>query len=561
MKGETEYKLPFDVTDDGDDGTATGSHDGSQSQRLIDLATECMTDSFHTADGTAYVVVPVDGHAEVLNLRAKPFRALLYKLSYQEFRKPPGVQALQDALAVLEARALFEGPERPVHVRVAEHAGRIYLDLADEGWRVVEIEGDGWRVLDRSPVMFRRPKGLAPLPVPVHGGELDELREFVNVDDSDWPLLVGFLLACLSPWGPYPALVIVAEQGAGKSTQARLVKSLVDANLAPLRSAPRDERDLMIAASNSWVLAFDNLSGLSPMLSDALCRLSTGGGYATRELYTDVEETILDAMRPVILTGIDDLATRPDLLDRSIILSLPHISKNRRLSEREISKGFASVRPRVLGALLTAASHALKTLPHTKLRDKPRMLDFATWVVAAEPATGLVPGAFMQAYNENRTNANGLVLDVNSMARVLEEFARRRGEWRGTAGELLAELTQLADVGTRGHRAWPKSASSMAQKLRRVAPNLRECGIAIDFLRSSAARTIRISCENAVTAVMPSSNGHESSQAHESDDDGIRDGSDAGPVMPARPLSQQGIRVARQNDGSDVDDGVVETRS
>ena len=60
----------------------------------------------------------------------------------------------------------------------------------------------------------------------------------------------------------------------------------------------------MIAATNGWCLAFDNVSVIQAWLSDALCRLATGGGFATRGLYTDDEETIIDAQRPVVLNGV-----------------------------------------------------------------------------------------------------------------------------------------------------------------------------------------------------------------------------------------------------------------
>jgi hypothetical protein len=221
----------------------------------------------------------------------------------------------------------------------------------------VEIDAAGWRVITDAPVRFRRPKGLKPLPVPVTGGSLGELRHFVNVaDDNSWRLLVAWMLAALRPRGPYPVLCLHGQQGSAKSTLARVLRSLIDPNLAELRSEPKEPRDLMIAADASWIIALDNLSSLPAWLSDALCRLSTGGGFATRELYSDAEETVFDAQRPVLLTGIEDLATRGDLLERSIVLTLPPIPEDRRRSERALWKQIEAVRPRILGALLTALS-------------------------------------------------------------------------------------------------------------------------------------------------------------------------------------------------------------
>lgn len=138
-------------------------------------------------------------------------------------------------------------------------------------------------------------------------------------------LIAAWLLSALGPPGPYPALVLVGEQGTAKSMAARLLRSLVDPNSAPLRSLPREERDLFVAANNGWTICFDNVSKMPDWLSDALCRLATGGGFAVRELYSDSNEVLFNAQRPVILNGIDDVAGRPDLLDRAMVLALQPI--------------------------------------------------------------------------------------------------------------------------------------------------------------------------------------------------------------------------------------------
>ncbi|HKF95677.1 MAG TPA: hypothetical protein VKB96_14000 [Gammaproteobacteria bacterium] len=145
----------------------------------------------------------------------------------------------------------------------------------------------------------------------------------------------GRLVVAMRPTGPYPVLILQGEQGTAKSTAAKVLRLLIDPSAAPLRTAPRDERDLMIAARNGWIIALDNLSGLSSWLSDALCRIATGGGVSTRELYSDTDEVLIDVQRPIILNGIDDIATRQDLIDRSIIINLEPIPENKRKPEAE----------------------------------------------------------------------------------------------------------------------------------------------------------------------------------------------------------------------------------
>src|SRR5204862_7224813 len=223
------------------------------------------------------------------------------------------------ALDLLEARAQFDAPERAVNMRVAEHAGRIYLDLADEHWRAVAIDRNGWKLVGCPPVRFRRSPGMLPLPVPERGGSLEALRPFLK---KDLVLVIAWLLAALRPGGPYPLLAISGEQGSAKTVLSKLLKALIDPNIASVRAPSREERELMIAANNSHLLAFDNLSGLPVWLSDALCRLASGGSFAVRQLYTDDEEVLFEAARPILLNGIEEVISRPDLGDRAIFLTL-----------------------------------------------------------------------------------------------------------------------------------------------------------------------------------------------------------------------------------------------
>ena len=192
----------------------------------------------------------------------------------------------------------------------------------------------------------------------------------------------------------------------------------------------------MIAASNGWVISFDNLSRIPHWLSDALCRLATGGGFSTRELYTDSEEVLFDAQRPSILNGIEELASRGDLLDRALILYLPSIPEQKREPESKFWSDFEAARPTLLGALLDVVSGALARLPNIELPKKPRLADFAVWVTAAEPLLGWSEGAFMDAYVQNQSSANDLALEASPIAAAIQALVRD-GEFEGTATDLL----------------------------------------------------------------------------------------------------------------------------
>src|ERR1700730_4804202 len=217
----------------------------SKADRLIGLASDAGLELFHDPDQQGWASVRVDTHWENYPIRARAFQLFLLRIYYLNTGESPGAQAIRAAAELFEARALFDGEECPVHLRVAEHGGRLYLDLCDRAWRAVEIDAEGWRVVDRPPTKFRRTRGSQPLPEPEHGGSLEELRPFLNVDDYAWTLIRGFLVATLRPDVPCPALVVKGDQGAGKSTACRAISRLIDPRTSALRGAPHDVRDLI----------------------------------------------------------------------------------------------------------------------------------------------------------------------------------------------------------------------------------------------------------------------------------------------------------------------------
>ena len=355
----------------------------SSTDVLLNVATAARL--FHASDGTGFADLIIDGHRETWPLRGKRFRAWLRQQYYERTWDAPSPAALNAALNVLEAQAQFDGPQRKVSVRVAEQDGLIYLDLADEFWRCIEIGANGWRIAEDPPVRFRRSAGMQPLPLPLRGGSIDSLAPFLNLaSENDFVLVVAWLLGALRAGGPYPVLAIAGEQGSAKTVLSKLLRALIDPSVAPVRALPRDERELFISASNGHVLAFDNLSGLPPWLSDTLCRLTSGGAFSTRRLFTDQDEILFAAARPVILNGIEDIITRPDLADRAILLMLAPIAERQRRPETALWREFELARPHILGALLDAAAHGLQMLPQVRLQWLPRMADFALWVAACE---------------------------------------------------------------------------------------------------------------------------------------------------------------------------------
>ena len=302
---------------------------------------------------------------------------------------------------------------------------------------------DGWSVVDRPSIHFRRPQGLLPLPMPSRDGSIDPLRSYVNRTDSDFRLLIAWLATGLRPIGPYPILALYGEQGSAKSTLARITRLLIDPQDAALLAEPRSTRDLMVTAVNGWLVSFDNISVVPAWLSDSLCRLASGGSFATRLLSND-ERSVINAQRPVILNGIEDFVRRGDLADRGVFLHLPPIGPARRRNEREFWASFQHDHPRIFGGVLDLVVGGLPGLPLNRSEGVTALADFAAFGEAVGRGMGWPAGSFLSAYNDNRRDATMATLEDSLVAEALVALCGTVvTQWSGTPTELHSVLTQI----------------------------------------------------------------------------------------------------------------------
>jgi len=450
---------------------------------------------WHDLEEIAYATVMVGGHREHRELASRRFRSWFSWFGGETL----GVttrNAIDEALSWAEGSAIYRGPCHKTWRRVAEYDGRIYIDLGCPNWRAIEISASGWRVVAAAPVKFLRSPGIQPLPEPEAGETIELLREFVHVEtDADFHLILAWMVAALRPDGPFPILLLTGQQGASKSTVARVCRSLVDPNVAPLHSPPKEEGDLNVVAFNSWVLMYDNLSGLPVWFADALCRLSTGGGSATRAKYTDREQIIFEAQRPVALTAIGDIAAaRSDLAERTVSITLPPIPEDQRRTEREFWASFEAARPKILGALLNGLSAGLRHLPNVKLESRSRMADFEEWAEACGPGFGWEPGEFLADYAANRRSVTAAAAEASPLVPIIEAVLGRTGlgpeGFEGTMTELLRKLHEVCGERQQQARWFPRTAISLGTQIARIAPLLlRDRGIEVSKGRAGHDRT------------------------------------------------------------------------
>ena len=378
----------------------------------------------------------------------------------------------------MSAKAKFGENEKIVAHRIGNFEEKIYLDLADDQWRVIEIDYDGWRICENPPITFFRNSSDKALPVPVKGGAIDLLWKYVNIPENQKLLCLSWLIECFRRDTPDPLLELNGEQGSGKSITQSYLRNLIDPNRVNLRSMPQKIDDLLVPAIHSFIVSLENLSNLSNEFQDRLCSISTGSGFAKRTLYSDAEESVYELKRPVMLNGIGSLVTRPDLLDRTLIIELPRITEKK--TQRNIEEGFFHDRPQILGGLLDLLSKVLKTIPKIQLRgdNLPRMLDFTFTGEAVYQCFGRAKGEFVNSYFDNRKLGNQRILDESPVARSIIDYLGKNPA--GYSGNLKNLLSQLQIYRSSSYN-WVNSPKGLADNLKRYAPSLRSVGIDVHF--------------------------------------------------------------------------------
>jgi hypothetical protein len=470
----------------------------SQATKLLNLTKTLSVDLFRSTQGMACARIPRGAGRRAQYVESPQFREWLEHEFYRAFNTTAPDASVQETIRTLKGKALFDsGTAQEVYVRVGGDRTTAYLDLADDSGRVVVITPDGWEVRTNVGVNFLQAEGMLPLPEPQRGGSVDLFEAFINADPAGRKVVTAFVLGALSPSGPYPLLELIGAQGSAKSTLTRKIRSIIDPNVAPARVLPGTLDNLVIQATNSHMLAFDNLSYITDSKSDLLCGLATGLGYGKRTNYTNTSETILTVCRPAIINGIENLVRRADLLDRSLTVELNTIPPQDRRSEAEIEAEFARVHPKVLGGFLDAAVMAMRNFATTKADKWPRLRDFAQWVTAAEPALGWASGTFLSIMSDTTCEANHRALDhypglVEALVTIVtSNKATGCGEWKGTPTDLAALLSgcMVANL---------PPVNQLTGELQRLTPALKAMGITVHKMqRTNKARLLHIKYDEA----------------------------------------------------------------
>ena len=498
-------ELPSD-TDTTDDQRSKDSQ-AIQIYKLIQRTAKLFRDQ----SNTPFASIEVGEHQEILRFESGHFSGSVRRAYYEEEGRIASTEALNAAIGLAAAYARAEGEVYRLWNRVAHREGKLYYDLADALWRVMEVDGDGWRLLDHTPILFQRHSHQAAQVIPKKGGKLRRLFEFVSVaSEKDRLLLEVWLVACFIPDFPHPIPNLHGPQGSGKTSLYRLLRSLIDPSTVPTLTLPRDPGELVQQLSHHYAPMYDNIADLSQWQSDALCRAVTGEGFSKRALYTNDDDFIYQFQRIIGLNGINVVARKPDLLDRAISIALERIGPDERRTESELNGAFEKAKPEIMGGIFDALVNALRIRPSVTLSWLPRMADFAQWGYAIAQGLGYPPHEFIDAYRANIGAQNAEVLADDPVAAAIVELLEGRSEpWQGTATQLLGELDQVAQNLKLDAKAkyWPKAPNALTRRIGVVKANLQDAGIEY-HTEHSGKRLITLhgqeASENIVQTVQPS---------------------------------------------------------
>jgi hypothetical protein len=329
---------------------------------------------------------------------------------------------------------------------------------------------------------------------------LEDLSFLINIKEPDQKLLFLVSLHCLFiPHIQRPIFVLHGDQGTAKTTTSTLIKELVDPSILKNLRIGNSYTEFIQQVSHHYLLCLDNLTSLPPWMSDALCRLVTGEGFSKRELYTNDDDMIYSLMRCITLNGINLVPNKPDLLDRCLIFELETISKTDRIDEAIYWESFNEMKPKLLGAIFSVLSKAIKIYPTIYLKSKPRMADFAKWGAAVAEAMGYSTEEFINAYNENISIQNTEALEASPIAKVIINFMENRPDWSGSATDLFDKISLIAEdlmIDTKDRR-YTNDPRWLWRRLKEVKPNLAAIGIFIekDDTDRAHGRVIRITKE------------------------------------------------------------------
>lgn len=462
----------------------TNKNNITQSKALMKFIENEQIELFMNENNEPYAEVFVEGHKELLPINSNKFANWAQQLYFVKTDNAIRQENLKQVICLLDAKVQFGNmPRFTLYNRIAKHDESFWYDLTNQSWSAVKVSTYGWSVESTIPKLFCRQKHQQPQVTPKTGGNISKIFEYINVKQYK-TLFTCWLVSCFVPDIPHPMPIIYGEKGAAKSTACVLLKRLIDPSSLATLTLNKDEKSLILNLKKHYYLPFDNVSAISNDMSDTLCRAITGNAIQQRKLFTDDEDCIYTFQRCLTINGINNVANRADLLDRSIMFELERVSPTNRKKLQDIYKSFEEDRPYLLGSIFDILSKAMCIYPTVDLPELPRMADFCQWGFAIAEAMGGLGNKFLEEYSSNQSIQNDEAIDADPCAFLIVEYMRNIDSWNGRVSEFLIALKTEAEkqgFNTRNSTILPQAPNALSRRIKAIKSNLETVGITIVF--------------------------------------------------------------------------------
>ena len=432
---------------------------------------------YHDQTQRCYALVDMVDHKEVMFIDNIEYRELIELRLYQQQKEQKMANKIIE-FAKLEAK--FNSKQRSLYKRVAEHDGCFYYDMTNVDWGIMRIAPNKWEYGHTSKVLFERCQTQTAQLMPNQNGDFNKIDKYIkNVPTHQQILVKVNIIASLVPNISHALVLLQSEKGSGKSTLTQMIKAIVDPGSPyPLQLDPKE---LVLNLNSNYLANFDNLSYISPSISDVFCRAVTGATSNKRKLYADTRMITIEYKNCVLLNGINLGTLKDDLLDRSILIVLKKPKSKEMMSDTEYWGSFNKDLPDILGGMFTILSKAMSLYDPNSPKSGFRLIDYADWGYAIAEAMGGNGQDYIDALNKNRIEKNQALLSSSALCVAIREFMRDKDHWAGQPSVLLTHLDKIAIDKRLGknERDWPSNVISLGMKLPKIKSILSEDGIIV----------------------------------------------------------------------------------
>ncbi len=445
-----------------------------------------------------YAQVEINDHFETLNLNSSRARYWLTHALHTtgSNNRIYGEDFYKNILYSIIAQAQINNtPRESIYKRIAMKNGELFYDLATPDWKAIKITKERIETIslnDTTPFFYRTQSSYQQV-FPSFNDEkaLNKVAKSLRIVNDEEQLFEVHLTSLFLESYSIPAMVFDGEAGSLKTTATTSVKRIIDPDgIKPednCTSMPSNHDDLLIQLYNRYTSSFDNVTKISPEISDILCRAITGSSNSKRELYTNANETIFSFRRKIVLNGIVPTLDYPDLQERIIAYRRYSLDDTERLTEQEYQQQFDVLLPNVLGKIFQTIQKAMDLYEQVKkeVKSKSRLADFEIWGEAISRALGYEPNSFLVKYHEKLSRSSVTAGESHPIVTTIVNLMENKSKYEDTASKCFTTLIEIAKnlgIDYNNHYVrFPKASNQLKKELTTISPVLKRLGIKFDW--------------------------------------------------------------------------------